>query len=102
MRPPYGATNAYINDWMKREFGMKVILCGSAGSDWFRPPMILSLAGWDKHPSDGAKVGDLMVRLRFLLAGNCCSRPSLAQSPALRNVHLALDTLEVSEQSARG
>jgi peptidoglycan/xylan/chitin deacetylase (PgdA/CDA1 family) len=26
MRPPYGATSAYINHWMKHEFGMKVIL----------------------------------------------------------------------------
>jgi hypothetical protein len=23
---PYGATSAYINHWMNREFGMKVIL----------------------------------------------------------------------------
>src|SRR6266850_4703054 len=26
MRPPYGATSDYINHWMNREFGMKVIL----------------------------------------------------------------------------
>jgi peptidoglycan/xylan/chitin deacetylase (PgdA/CDA1 family) len=34
MRPPYGATNAYINHWMNREFGMKVILWSVDPLDW--------------------------------------------------------------------
>ena len=34
MRPPYGATSAYINHWMNREFGMKVILWSVDPLDW--------------------------------------------------------------------
>jgi peptidoglycan-N-acetylglucosamine deacetylase len=34
MRPPYGATSAYINHWMNREFGMKVILWSIDPLDW--------------------------------------------------------------------
>jgi peptidoglycan/xylan/chitin deacetylase (PgdA/CDA1 family) len=37
MRPPYGATSAYINHWMNREFGMKVILWSVDPLDWKRP-----------------------------------------------------------------
>ena len=37
MRPPYGATSAYINHWMNREFGMKVIL-------WSVDPLIGNIA----------------------------------------------------------
>jgi peptidoglycan-N-acetylglucosamine deacetylase len=34
MRPPYGATSEYINHWMNREFGMKVILWSVDPLDW--------------------------------------------------------------------
>jgi peptidoglycan-N-acetylglucosamine deacetylase len=34
MRPPYGATSAYINHWINREFGMKVILWSVDPLDW--------------------------------------------------------------------
>ena len=34
MRPPYGATSAYINHWMNREFGMKVILWSVDPLNW--------------------------------------------------------------------
>jgi peptidoglycan/xylan/chitin deacetylase (PgdA/CDA1 family) len=34
MRPPYGATSSYINHWMNREFGMKVILWSVDPLDW--------------------------------------------------------------------
>jgi peptidoglycan/xylan/chitin deacetylase (PgdA/CDA1 family) len=34
MRPPYRATSAYINHWMNREFGMKVILWSVDPLDW--------------------------------------------------------------------
>jgi peptidoglycan-N-acetylglucosamine deacetylase len=34
MRPPYGATSAYINHWMNREFGMKVVLWSVDPLDW--------------------------------------------------------------------
>lgn len=34
MRPPYGATSAYINHWMNHEFGMKVILWSVDPLDW--------------------------------------------------------------------
>lgn len=34
MRPPYGATSAYINQWMNREFRMKVILWSVDPLDW--------------------------------------------------------------------
>jgi peptidoglycan/xylan/chitin deacetylase (PgdA/CDA1 family) len=34
MRPPYGATSDYINHWINREFGMKVILWSVDPLDW--------------------------------------------------------------------
>jgi peptidoglycan-N-acetylglucosamine deacetylase len=34
MRPPYGATSSYINHWINREFGMKVILWSVDPLDW--------------------------------------------------------------------
>ncbi len=34
MRPPYGATSAYINHWINQEFGMKVILWSVDPLDW--------------------------------------------------------------------
>jgi peptidoglycan/xylan/chitin deacetylase (PgdA/CDA1 family) len=34
MRPPYGATSDYINHWISREFGMKVILWSVDPLDW--------------------------------------------------------------------
>ena len=34
IRPPYGATTEYINHWINREFGMKVILWSVDPLDW--------------------------------------------------------------------
>ena len=34
LRPPYGATTDYINHWINREFGMKVILWSVDPLDW--------------------------------------------------------------------
>ena len=34
MRPPYGATSDYINHWINREFGMKVVLWSVDPLDW--------------------------------------------------------------------